>query len=85
MKTKIYILYALMSIFWGMTWYFLKVSLIEMPLLWGLSIRFLMAGIIFWGVYYFRKDRVRFTPEVKIVYLLITFFNYSLCYILTYW
>ena len=85
MKTKIYILYALMSIFWGMSWYFLKVSLIEMPLLWGLSIRFLIAGIIFWGIYYFRKDRVHFTPEVKIVYLLITFFNYSLCYILTYW
>ncbi len=85
MKLKIYALYAIMSIFWGMTWYFLKVSVQDMPLFWGIALRFTLAGLFFWGIYFIKKDRVRFMPEIKTVYLLFTFLNFTLCYFLTYW
>ncbi|MDP6339074.1 MAG: DMT family transporter [Candidatus Marinimicrobia bacterium] len=85
MKTKIFILYAIMSIFWGMTWYFLKVSLLEMPLLWGIALRFMIAGLIFWCIYFFRKERMEFTPEIKTVYFMFTLLNFTICYFLTYW
>jgi hypothetical protein len=54
MKTKIYSLYALMCILWGFTWMYLKISLAEMPLYTGLSIRFSLAGIIFWIMYFIK-------------------------------
>lgn len=85
MKTKVYILYALMCVLWGFTWMYLKISLAEMPLYTGLSIRFSIAGIIFWIMYFIKGHKVNLTTDLKNVYLLFTFFNFSLCYYLTYW
>ena len=85
MKTKVYMLYALMCVLWGFTWMYLKISLAEMPLYTGLSIRFSIAGIIFWIMYFIKGHKVNLTTDLKNVYLLFTFFNFSLCYYLTYW
>tara|TARA_Y100000768_G_scaffold10579_2_gene7509 strand:- start:3866 stop:4741 length:876 start_codon:yes stop_codon:yes gene_type:complete len=85
MKTKIYTLYALMCILWGFTWMYLKISLQEMPLYKGLSIRFISAGVIFWIIYFLKSEKVQLTKDLKRVYILFTLFNFSLCYYLTYW
>ena len=85
MKTKIYTLYALMCILWGFTWMYLKISLQEMPLYKGLSIRFISAGVIFWIIYFIKSEKVQLTKDLKRVYILFTLFNFSLCYYLTYW
>ena len=85
MKTKIYILYALMCILWGFTWMYLKISLQEMPLYKGLSIRFISAGTIFWIIYFTKGEKVQLTKDLGRVYILFTLFNFSLCYYLTYW
>jgi len=85
MKTKIYILYALMCILWGFTWMYLKISLQEMPLYKGLSIRFISAGTIFWIIYFIKSEKVQLTKDLGRVYILFTLFNFSLCYYLTYW
>ena len=85
MKTKIYILYALMCILWGFTWMYLKISLQEMPLYKGLSIRFISAGAIFWIIYFIKSEKVQLTKDLGRVYILFTLFNFSLCYYLTYW
>ncbi|MBT3478391.1 MAG: DMT family transporter [Candidatus Marinimicrobia bacterium] len=85
MKLKIYILYALMISCWGTTWYFLKISLQETPLFWGLALRFIFAGMIFWVFYFIKNERIKFTSEIKKVYFLYTFLNFTLCYFLTYW
>ena len=85
MKTKIYILYALMCILWGFTWMYLKISLQEMPLYKGLSIRFICAGTIFWIIYFIKSEKVQLTKDLGRVYILFTLFNFSLCYYLTYW
>jgi len=85
MKTKIYILYALMCILWGFTWMYLKISLQEMPLYKGLSIRFISAGTIFWIIYFIKGEKAQLTKDLGRVYILFTLFNFSLCYYLTYW
>ena len=73
-----------MCIIQGFTWMYLKISLAEMPLYTGLSIRFSLAGIIFWIMYFIKGEKVRLTSDLKNVYLLFTLFNFSLCYFLTY-
>ena len=85
MKKKTLLLFILMSLCWGLTWVFLKFSLKEMPLYWGISIRFLIAGSIFWIIYFVKNDRVIFTRDLRSVYILFTVLNYTLCYFLTYW
>ena len=74
-----------MSLCWGLTWFFLKFSLKAMPLLWGISMRFLIAGSIFWIIYFIKNDRVRIMPDLRSVYIRFTLLNYTLCYLLTYW
>ena len=85
MKTKIYFFYALMCILWGFTWMYLKISLQDMPIYKGLSIRFIFAGVIFWIVYFINREKVKLSKDLKRVYALFTLFNFSLCYYLTYW
>ena len=85
MKTKIYFFYALMCILWGFTWMYLKISLQDMPIYKGLSIRFICAGVIFWIVYFINREKVKLSKDLKRVYALFTLFNFSLCYYLTYW
>lgn len=74
-----------MSLCWGLTWFFLKFSLKAMPLLWGISMRFLIAGSIFWIIYFIKNERVRIMPDLRSVYIRFTLLNYTLCYLLTYW
>lgn len=85
MRTKIYFFYALMCILWGFTWMYLKISLQDMPIYKGLSIRFIFAGVIFWIVYFINREKVKLSKDLKRVYALFTLFNFSLCYYLTYW
>ena len=64
---------------------YLKISLQEMPIYKGLSIRFICAGAIFWIVYFINREKVKLSKDLKRVYALFTLFNFSLCYYLTYW
>ena len=74
-----------MCLIWGLTWYYLKISLEEMPLFAGLSIRFLIAGGIFLLFYFIKKKRTILTRKLLIIYLQYGLINFSLCYFLTYW
>ena len=64
---------------------YLKISLQDMPIYKGLSIRFIFAGVIFWIVYFINREKVKLSKDLKRVYALFTLFNFSLCYYLTYW
>ena len=64
---------------------YLKISLQEMPIYKGLSIRFICAGVIFWIAYFINREKVKLSKDLKRVYALFTLFNFSLCYYLTYW
>ena len=74
-----------MCILWGFTWMYLKISLQEMPIYKGLSIRFICAAVIFWIFYFINREKVKLSKDLKRVYALFTLFNFSLCYYLTYW
>ena len=74
-----------MCILWGFTWMYLKISLEDMPIFKGLSIRFICAGVIFWIAYFINREKVKLSKDLKRVYALFTLFNFSLCYYLTYW
>ena len=74
-----------MCLIWGLTWFFLKYSLVEMPLFAGLSIRFLSAGIIFLSIHLIRKKKILVSRKMLIIYLQYGLINFSLCYFLTYW
>ena len=74
-----------MCLIWGLTWFFLKYSLVEMPLFAGLSIRFLSAGIIFLSIHLIRKKKIFVSRKMLLIYLKYGLINFSLCYFLTYW
>ena len=74
-----------MCLIWGLTWFFLKYSLVEMPLFAGLSIRFLSAGIIFLSIHLIRKKKILVSRKMLLIYLQYGMINFSLCYFLTYW
>ena len=74
-----------MCLIWGLTWFFLKFSLVEMPLFAGLSIRFLSAGIIFLSIHIIRKKKILVSRKMLLIYLQYGLINFSLCYFLTYW
>ena len=74
-----------MCLIWGLTWFFLKYSLVEMPLFAGLSIRFLSAGIIFLSIHLTRKKKILLSRKMLFIYLQYGLINFSLCYFLTYW
>ena len=74
-----------MCLIWGLTWFFLKFSLLEMPLFAGLSIRFLSAGIIFLSIHLIRKKKILLSRKMLFIYLQYGLINFSLCYFLTYW
>ena len=74
-----------MCILWGFTWMYLKISLAQMPIFTGLAIRFLLAGLVFWILFFLKGEKVHLTSKMKNVYILFTLFNFSLCYYLTYW
>lgn len=74
-----------MCLIWGLTWFFLKYSLVEMPLFAGLSIRFLSAGIIFLSIHLLRKKKIVLSRKMLFIYSQYGLINFSLCYFLTYW
>ena len=74
-----------MCLIWGLTWFFLKYSLVEMPLFAGLSIRFLSAGIIFLSIHLLRKKKILLSRKMLFIYSQYGLINFSLCYFLTYW
>ena len=74
-----------MCLIWGLTWFFLKYSLVEMPLFAGLSIRFLSAGIIFLSIHLIRKKKILVSRKMLLIYLKYGLINFSLCYFLRYW
>lgn len=86
MKIKIYISYVLLSIIWGTTWFALKISLNEGMLpTYAVGIRFLGAGLIFWGLMFIRREKLPLTKRALSIYLQFGIFNFGISYFLTYW
>jgi len=86
MKLKIYSAYSLLCILWGTTWFAIKVSLNEgMPPFLGAGLRFFIAGLIFWIIFFIRKEELPKSRKAIGLYLQFAILNFSIAYAITYW
>ena len=70
MNNKILFPFIALCVIWGSTWYFIKISLnAGVPPFYGVGLRFLFSGIIFYLYIYYKKLSIPFTPQAIKLYL----------------
>ena len=86
MNNRILFPFIALCIIWGSTWYFIKISLnAGVPPFYGVGLRFLFSGIIFFIYIYYKKLSIPTTPQAIKLYLSFGLLNFSLSYGMTYW
>ncbi len=86
MKFKLYSLYAFLCFLWGTTWFAIKVSLNEgTPPFFGAGIRFLIAGVILWAIFFIKGESLPRSRNAIKLYLQFSILNFSIAYAITYW
>ena len=86
MNNRILFPFTALCLIWGSTWYFIKISLnAGVPPFYGVGLRFLFSGIIFFIYIYYKKLSIPTTPQAIKLYLSFGLLNFSLSYGMTYW
>jgi len=86
MNNRILFPFIALCLIWGSTWYFIKISLnVGVPPFYGVGLRFLFSGIIFFVYIYYKKLSIPTTPQAIKLYLSFGLLNFSLSYGMTYW
>ena len=86
MNNRILFPFIALCLIWGSTWYFIKLSLnAGVPPFYGVGLRFLFSGIIFFIYIYYKKLSIPTTPQAIKLYLSFGLLNFSLSYGMTYW
>ena len=85
MKTKVLAFYTALCIIWGTTWFFIKISLEGTPPFLGAGLRFLLAGLILWGIVFWRREYPVWSATAIKVYLAFGVLNLAIGYSLSYW
>jgi len=85
MKTKVLAFYMALCIIWGTTWFFIKISLEGTPPFLGAGLRFLLAGLILWGIVFWRREYPVWSATAIKVYLAFGVLNLAIGYSLSYW
>ncbi len=78
-------LFVLICFIWGSTWFTIKVGLQELPPLFSLSMRFLLAGIVL--LILLKKFNIQVPVNEKqiFLYLYLTFFSFLIPFSFVYW
>lgn len=85
MKIKVIIFYTMLCGIWGTTWIMIKKSLMEgTPPIYGVGLRFFLAGVILLIVTLFRKKSIPHSKNAIKIYLSFTLLNFVVGYGLTY-
>ncbi|MEY4890821.1 MAG: hypothetical protein RIQ75_1951 [Pseudomonadota bacterium] len=61
LNPKILIPFATITLIWGSTWFVIRGQIAEVPASWGVTYRFLVAGIAMLMLAAFNRQRIRFT------------------------
>ena len=86
MNNRILFPFIALCLIWGSTWYFIKISLnAGVPPFYGVGLRFLFSGIIFFIYIYYKKLSIPTTPQAIKLYLSFGLLNFCLSYGMTYW
>lgn len=76
---------ALLTLIWGSTWSFVRISLEGFPPLLGVTVRFAIAGILLLLLMVWKKTRVEGSRRNLLVWLGLAVFNFSIPYMLVFW
>ncbi len=76
---------AILALIWGNTWLAIKIGLSGIPPLWGVSIRFICAGLVLLGVAVLREGKPRPLNYVRADVVIGGLCLYCLAYVLIYW
>jgi len=84
-RTRIIIVFVVISVIWGSTWMFIKLGLGSISPIYGVLIRFMLASGILYGMV--RLKKLDFPWDRKAVFLYITLgtLSFSVPYVLVYW
>ena len=63
LNPKILIPFATITLIWGSTWFVIRGQIAEVPASWGVTYRFLVAGIAMLVLAAFNRQRIRFTAR----------------------
>lgn len=78
------LLFVLICIIWSTTWAMIKIGIEETPIMLGLGLRFLIAGIILLAITLFKKKKIIFNRKVNRLYLVTGVLTMALSYYCTY-
>lgn len=78
-------LFVLICFIWGSTWFTIKLGLQELPVMFSLSLRFILAGIVILVLLRSLKIRVPVNEKQLFLYLYLTFFSFLIPFLLVYW
>ena len=84
MTVRVVLLYALMCLIWGTTWFAIKINLLFFPPLVGVGVRFLVAGLLVLGVAAARREIVPLRKLPWNLVLVLASCLFGLNYVLTY-
>lgn len=83
-KFLVPVLYILICLFWGSSWYVIKLSLEYVTPFINLGIRFLISTVAIYVVMLYTKTKLDLSAKSVIIYLLLGFFSYSIPFSLVY-
>ena len=79
------LLMVILSLIWGHTWLAIKIGLKGIPPLWGVSIRFLWAGLILLGIAVLRERKLKPLAHLRADVIIGGLCLYCIAYVLIYW
>ncbi len=63
LNPKIFFPFATITLIWGSTWFVIRGQIAEVPVSWGVTYRFLVAGIAMLALALFNRQRILFTAR----------------------
>ncbi|MEN3037728.1 MAG: EamA family transporter [Candidatus Kryptonium sp.] len=79
------LLFVFICFIWGSTWLTIKIGLQELPVMFSLSLRFLLAGTVLLILLKTLNIQVPINEKQLFLYLYLTFFSFLIPFLLVYW
>ena len=78
------LLYMMVVLIWGTTYYAIVLQLGEVPVLQSVFYRFVLAAVLMWMIVLLRKSRLRFGRDMHILFAIFGLLQFSLNYLVVY-
>lgn len=85
MNLKVIAIYVLVCLTWGLTWFAIRVGLLDFPPFFAAGLRFTVASIVLGFIIYYKKYPVQLDKESIFLYLFMAVFSFLLPFGCVYW